>query len=471
MIYIRTTYASSPTICRLVMSKTKVAPLKTLSVPRLELCGATLLAKILTTTREALDIPLENVHAWSDSSIVLAWLDGAPKRYKTYIGNRIATVTNLIPSSAWRHVPTLENPADCASRGLSPRELIEHELWWNGPPWLLHDPITIPKQPQASELAVLKEEEVRPSACNVTMSKPAEWFEHKFSSYRTLLHVTAWVKSFAHNFLASVRGYPPVRKKHLSTEDINSAEDFLLKASQARAFPAELAHLRAFPPKPILSSSRLLVLHPFLGQDGLLHVGGRLSKAPITLSQRFPVILSSHDKLTDLLYKYNHVCLGHCGPTLILSHTGNRFHVLGARQLARTTCRNCVTCKKASAKVESQLMGQLPAARTTPAPPFSTTGIDYAGPFTLKLGHTRKPVLVKAYLALFAPKLSTLKLSVISLQRLSWQLSNGSSQGEVSRETSIQTMDQTLLEPRMIFRSCTSSWLQLKYKQASTLSC
>ena len=104
VIYLRTTYTNSPTTCRLVMSKTKVAPLKTLSVPRLELCGATLLAKILTTTRETLDIPLEAVYAWSDSTIVLAWLDGAPKRYKTYIGNRIATVTNLVPSSAWRHV-------------------------------------------------------------------------------------------------------------------------------------------------------------------------------------------------------------------------------------------------------------------------------------------------------------------------------------------------------------------------------
>ena len=93
--------------------------------------------------------------------------------------------------------------------------------------------------------------------------------------------------------------------------------------------------------------------------------------------------------------------LGHCGPTALISHIGDQYHVLGARQLARTVYKSCMVCKKASAKVETQLMGQLPATRTTPSPPFSTTGIDYAGPFTLKLGYTRKPVLVKVYLAIF----------------------------------------------------------------------
>ena len=134
VVYVRTTYACSFTTCRLVIAKTRVAPLKTMSIPRLELAGSTLLAKVLATTREALGIPLEDVYAWSDSSIVLAWLDGAPKRYKTYIGNCIATVTNSIPSQAWKHVPTMENPADCASRGLTPSELSQHSLWWNGPP-------------------------------------------------------------------------------------------------------------------------------------------------------------------------------------------------------------------------------------------------------------------------------------------------------------------------------------------------
>ena len=167
------------------------------------------------------------------------------------------------------------------------------------------------------------------------------------------------------------------------------------------SIPSRAGSFDLSPPKPILFSSKLLVLHPFLEQDGLLHVGGRLSKAPIPLQQKFRVILSSHDILSRLMFNYVQLHLSHCGPTLLFSHVGGGYHVTGARQLARTTCKQCVVCRKAAAKVQNQLMGQLPASRTTTSPPFTTTGIDYAGPFTLKRGHTRKPVLVKSYLAIF----------------------------------------------------------------------
>ena len=150
-------------------------------------------------------IPLESVHSWS--TIVLAWLDCAPKRYQTYVGNRIANVTSLIPSSVWKHVPTQENPADCASRGLTPRELKEHDLWWNGQSWLYHQPISIPKQPNKAELCSVQDTEAKPLACHVVAASPAVWLEHKLSSLRTLLHVTAWVKRFSHYFLAYVRGH------------------------------------------------------------------------------------------------------------------------------------------------------------------------------------------------------------------------------------------------------------------------
>ena len=241
--------------------------------------------------------------------------------------------------------------ADCASRGLTPGELCQHSLWWNGPPWLRVEPIRVPKQPQSVELAALKEIELRPGACLITTAKTEMWLEAKYSSYRTLLHVTAWVQLFAQVFLAPVKHHTPVRKLQLSPADITATELFLWKASQSRSYPFELSNLRSIPPQPILNSSTLLKLHPFWGHNGLLHIGGRLSQSPIADNQRFPIIMSAKDHLTVSMFQYYHVLLGHCGPSLLLSHTGNLMYVSGARSLARRVCGSCVICRKASARV------------------------------------------------------------------------------------------------------------------------
>ena len=165
----------------MVMSKTKVAPIKRLTIPRLELCSAHLLARLLHHVRQVLGIP---VWAWTDNTIVINWLDGTPKCFKTYVGNRISAITDVIPPDRWRHVNGKDNPADSASRGLFPLELIKHELWWNGPVWLslplTHWPVTdIP--PRAS-----LDEETQVCLTVVSSKKSPLLLLEKFSSFTRL---------------------------------------------------------------------------------------------------------------------------------------------------------------------------------------------------------------------------------------------------------------------------------------------
>ena len=124
----------------LVTSKTKVAPIKRLTIPCLELCGAYLLAQLLHHVRQVFDLSLTQIYAWTDSNIVLSWLIGNHRRFNTYIPNRVSYIVELIAPDRWNHVRGTDNPADCASRGLFPVELLEYQIWWNGPNWLTQPP-------------------------------------------------------------------------------------------------------------------------------------------------------------------------------------------------------------------------------------------------------------------------------------------------------------------------------------------
>ncbi|CAG4984218.1 unnamed protein product [Colias eurytheme] len=130
---------------RLLCSKSKVAPLKPTTIPRLELCAAGLSARLCKQVLESIRfVPTRVVH-WSDSSVVLAWINSNPNKLKTYVANRIGEIQELTSPQSWRYVPTKSNPADLISRGLNGSQLPLNDLWWCGPDFLLRDESQWPK--------------------------------------------------------------------------------------------------------------------------------------------------------------------------------------------------------------------------------------------------------------------------------------------------------------------------------------
>ena len=395
MVYIRAEYANGLTSVTLVAAKSRVAPLKKESIPRLELCGSLLLAKLLDSVRTALGIDIGQTHAWTDSTVVLNWLDGNPRRLKTYEGNRISSILERLPTNIWKHVPSLCNPADCASRGLLPKQLLDHQLWWQGPEWLSQDSSYWPSQPRSTSTE--ENPEVRVCINAITSREP--WLVHQYSSLDKLRRVLAWALRFLHNIKSSVTQELPRTTSFLSVQEIVQAEMVLIKQSQERRFGVEIKALQKDVVLP--ANSPILPLRPFLDSNFVLKVGGRLARAQLKFSKRHPIILHHKDPLTHMIVRHQHLISSHAGPTLLMSILGRTYHIVSGRRLVRSCCRQCVICKRQAARPEHQLMGQLPSQRLTPGPVFQTTGVDLAGPLYTKYSYTRRPVLVKTYICVF----------------------------------------------------------------------
>ena len=172
-----------------------------------------------------LQIPTDDTYAWTDSLVVLSWLRRNPRRFKTFVGNRVSEVIEIIPPNRWRHVKGTDNPADAASRGIFPAELIKNDLWWEGPQWLRLRESRWPDQPSLLEKPEPQEEkDDEPRLALVTMEETS--ILDRFS-YTRLKRVTAWVFRFIKNCGCQA----PMRALTgaLTTEELQSAERYWIR--------------------------------------------------------------------------------------------------------------------------------------------------------------------------------------------------------------------------------------------------
>ena len=278
------------------------------------MCGATLLSKLLNQVHHAFKMDLSHVVAWSDSTIVLHWLDGNPRRFKTFVGNRVASILEFLPSATWKHVPTANNPADCASRGLLPLDLLHHSLWWEGPLWLHQELPDYPEQPLTPP-PVLPEVE---AVCHAAMPSPPQlWLEERYSSYHTSCSES---QHGAKDLYTTSEQCQTVASAMSIYHRSENGRSILFTVSQQRWFANERMTLSAG--KSLKPSRYLLCLNPTIESGGLLRVGGRLANAALSFAQQHPVILHGKDPLTPLFTWSLHISLLHAGPTLLMSSVG-----------------------------------------------------------------------------------------------------------------------------------------------------
>ncbi|XP_025158151.1 uncharacterized protein LOC112589369 [Harpegnathos saltator] len=400
VVYLRLTTHSGQVIITLLTGKSRVAPLQPMSIPRLELSAAVLLSRLVEFVRTAGGYDNATCCCWSDSTVVLSWLAAHPSRWRTFVANRVAEVHARLPRVQWRHVPTADNPADCASRGLLGLEILKHDLWWRGPSWLTSPPNAWPSFGDASAAEALSEERVVTHLATEPASLNSLLLEC-YSSWPKLVRVTAYIMRFIARCRRRLTGDSSGEPAGpgVTAGECSGARTRLLKQIQAALLPKELHRLANRLELP--SKSSILALRPFLDEEGLLRVGGRISRAPLPWTRRHPILLASH-RITKQIVDHAHVRGLHAGVQLTLSIVRRDFWVIRGRGVVREQIHRCVVCARERAAVPSQIMADLPRVRVSaPARCFAHCGVDYAGPVLVRASAGRGIATRKAYIALF----------------------------------------------------------------------
>ncbi|XP_006813137.1 uncharacterized protein LOC102800572 [Saccoglossus kowalevskii] len=333
--YLRLIDTNGTIHCSLLMGKSRVAPLKAMTVPRLELTAATVAVKVSRQIQDEIQLPIQRTLFWTDSTIVIQYIRNMATRFQTFVSNRLQIIHDASSPSQWYHVSSEFNPADHASRGIKLNGSNEAAIttWFHGAAFLWQPESEWPGQP--TDLPEIDRDDKEPrrkvqattiTQCNTMGTDVWSRLLQQYSSWYKLQVSVAWLIRFK----MYLRRSALLKIGPLTVHELSIATTDICRIVQRSSFPREFAS-----PQKILSEkpdaegyvSPLRKLNPKL-ENGVLHVGGRLVNAPISQQARHPIILPHNHHVTELIVQHYHEQQGHIGPNQVLSEIRQKFWIV-----------------------------------------------------------------------------------------------------------------------------------------------
>ena len=399
--YLRLENTSVKFHCALLLGKSRVAPLKTFTIPRMELTAATVAINLHKLLSKELEIPVHQTVFWTDSAIVIQYIRNEAKRFQTFVANRLSLIHDVSLPMQWKYVPSELNPADHASREIKATDTDYLDHWLYGPSFLWKNECYRPQQPIDLAEQAEDDKEIKQShhVHTVNWNNVMVSLVSRFSSWCHLQLTIAWLRRYNKSYLRSqvktslrIFDRSPLKVKEvlrLVQIQVFTKALELIKARNTYSLSKELSKTGYLNP--------LRKLDPVL-VDGIIRVGGRIDKAPVCYDVRHPMILPGKHKVTALINKHYLHMEGYVGTSQVLTKIRQNFCALQGPAAVKRVVGECLLCKRWNSRPESQILAPLPDVRVTPAqPPFSSVGIDYFGPIPVKV----KRSTVKRYGCVF----------------------------------------------------------------------
>ncbi|XP_055918648.1 uncharacterized protein LOC129950751 [Eupeodes corollae] len=366
--------------CSLLGSKTKVAPIKLMSIPRLELVAALIGARFANSIRQSLAIRIHRVVFWSDSVTVLSWLRTDAKSVKgQFVAFRIAEVQEISNIANWRYVPSEMNPADDATKWKKGPSLNMTDRWMQAPQFLYESELEWPED------ISLHQERHHTAVETLHQTTEPVISIKRFENWNKMLRVTAFVCRYIDALGGTTRG-----NDSFSSQEYQRAERVIFRIIQLEGLSSEVNYLSK--PENLISkkkrphsASNIFSMKPYLDENRVIRSLSRIDNAScLSFNSRRPIILPHDHHGTLLLVRNYHEIFRHINHETVVNQLRKKYYIPRIRQVLKRARKLCNRCKIRMANSTPPEMAVLPEVRVEAfTPPFSNTAVDYGGPFEI----------------------------------------------------------------------------------------